>query len=425
MNKKFFLLIILVTAILTSYIQGEDTEITAIKGVRIFPVKGSEIPEGIILIKGNKIEAVGSDINIPKGARVIDASGLRAYPGMIDGSSFLGLMEISSVRATVDVREAGDINPQALAFEALRPDSMHIPIARAHGITAALVCPSGGLVAGQSGLIKLDGWTPGELIIKAPAAMHIEFPNIRVRTRRRDSGQEEPASKQIEKLKELFNKARHYEKMREYARQKMLLPLPDFDLKLESLLPVVKGELPVIISVHAEKDIIDVIDFVKEEKLKAILFGVTEGWMVADKIAEAGLPVILGSLTALPPKWEHGYDALYRMPSILKKAGVKIAFSSQSASLAKDLPFQAAKAAAFGLPKEEALKAVTLYPAQIFEVDHLMGSLEKGKLANIVLCDGDILEIRTHIKHVFIEGKEVDLSNRYTELLEKYKKRIE
>ncbi|MFW6159616.1 MAG: amidohydrolase family protein [Acidobacteriota bacterium] len=423
MNKKLALTIILSVAFLVSFVQSKETEVVAIKGARIIPVVGEEIPQGVILIKGSKIEAVGTEVLIPDGARVVDASGLKAYPGMIDGFSFLGLMEISTIRATVDVRETGDINPQALAFEALRPDSMHIPIARANGITASLVCPSGGLIAGQSGLIKLDGWTPGEMIIKAPVAMHIEFPSIRARTRRGGSADTEPASKQIEELKELFKEARYYQNRREYAKQNLLLPLPNFDLKLESLLPVIQGELPVIISVHAEKDIKDVINFVNEEKLDAILFGVTEGWKVVDEIAEAGFPVIMGTLTAMPPKWEDGYDALYRLPSYLQKAGVKIAFSSQSASLAKDFPYQAAKAAAFGLPKEEALKAVTLYPAQIFGVAHLMGSLEKDKLANIVLCDGDILELRTSIKHVFIEGQEVDLANRYTELLEKYKKR--
>ncbi|HDJ22641.1 MAG TPA: amidohydrolase, partial [Candidatus Aminicenantes bacterium] len=218
--------------------------------------------------------------------------------------------------------------------------------------------------------------------------------------------------------------ARYYEKRRLAAQKNTLLPYPDFDEKLEALLPVVQGQLPVMISVYAENDIKQVIKLVKEEKLKAILFGVHDGWKVANEIAQAGLPVVLDSLYNMPVRWEDGYDALYRNPAALVKAGVKIAFSSQSASVAKDLPWHAAKAVAFGLEAEEALKAVTINPAEIFGVADQMGSLEKGKLANIVLTDGDILEIKRHVKHLFIEGQEIDLSNYYTELLHKFEKRL-
>jgi imidazolonepropionase-like amidohydrolase len=149
---------------------------------------------------------------------------------------------------------------------------------------------------------------------------------------------------------------------------------------------------------------------------------VTDGWKVAEEIKKSGIPVVFGSMNSMPARWEDGYDSVFRNPSVLKQAGVKIAFSSSSASLAKDLPYHAAKAAAFGLDRREALKAVTIYPAQIFEVDDRMGSLEEGKLANIVIADGDILELGTHIKHVFIEGVEADLKTLYEELLKKYKR---
>ena len=343
---------------------------------------------------------------------------------MIDGLCYLGLQEIRSIRGTIDSRETGRINPQVLTAEALRPDSMHIPIARANGITTALVAPSGGLIAGQSSLIRLVDRTREEMIVKSPAAMHINLPTLGRPRFRREKKPQEQASKQIKELKELFNKARYYQKRKLYAKKNLLLPLPEFDEKLDSLLPVVNGQLPVMISVHTEKDIRDAIKFVKEEGLKAIFFGVTEAWKVADEIKKSGIPVVLGSLYTLPPKWEDGYDALYRNPAVLSKAGVKIAFSSQSASLAKDLPYHAAKAAAFGLDRKEALKGVTIYPAQIFGVDDILGSLEKGKKANIVLADGDILELKTHIRHVFIDGREMDLTTRYEELLEKFKKGI-
>jgi imidazolonepropionase-like amidohydrolase len=227
----------------------------------------------------------------------------------------------------------------------------------------------------------------------------------------------------IKELKELLNKARFYKIRKDAASKNSLLSLPGFDETLEFLLPAINRELPVMISVHSDKDIKAAIQFVREENLKAIFLGVEQGWMVAEDIKKADIPVVLSNLYNMPPVWEDGYDALYRNPGILNKAGVKIAFSSESASVAKDLPYHAAKAAAFGLDRQEALKAVTIYPAQIFGVDGSMGSLEKGKIANIVLADGDILELGTNIIKVFIDGKETDLSNRYTELLEKFKKK--
>lgn len=401
----------------------KSPRVIAIKGATIIPVVGEDITDGVILIKDGKIEAVGKNVAIPQNAQIIPAKGLFAYPGMIDGCSYLGLQEISSIRATVDYRETGTFNPQLKTVEALRPDSIHIPIARANGITAAVLVASGGLISGQCGLVRLVGWTPEEMVVKSSVAMCIQFPSIPRFRRRVETQPREQTSKRIEELKEILNKARYYQKRKEMAKKNLNLPLPEFDEKLEFLLPVINGKLPVMISVYAEKDIQAAIKFVEEEKLKAIFFGVTEGWKVSGDIKKSGIPVVFGSLNAMPSKWEDGYDAIYRNPRVLAKAGVKFAFSSQSASLAKDLPYNAAKAAAFGLDKKEALKGVTIYPAQIFGVDKMMGSLEKGKVANIVLADGDILELRTNIKHVFIDGKEVDISNRYTELLEKFKKR--
>jgi imidazolonepropionase-like amidohydrolase len=403
--------------------RDENSKIIAIRDVFIVPVVGQDIPEGTILIKDGLIAEIGRNIPVPHGAKIYDAKGLRAYPGLIDCSCYLGLYEIGSIQATIDNRETGDINPQVKAVEALRPDSMHIPIARSNGITTALVVPTGGLVAGQSGLIRLAGWTPEEMVIKESMAMHIEFPSMGRSRGRSTSQPQQPASKKIIELKELFHKARIYQKQKNAADKDKRLPLPEFDEKLEFILPVVNGRLPVMISVHSEQDICDAIQFVRDENIKSIFFGVSQGWMVADKIKEVEIPVVFGSLYAMPPKWEDGYDSLYRNPKILQEAGVLFAFSSQSATLAKDLPYHAAKAAAFGLDKKEALKGVTIYPAQIFGIDDTMGSLEKGKVANIVLADGDILELSTSVKHVFIDGKEMDLSSVYTEQLDKYKKR--
>jgi len=424
MKRTFFIFsLLLAFSIFVGYGQEKSPELIAIKDATIVPVVGQTIPSGTLLIKNGLIEAVGQDIDIPPGAKIIDAKGLYAFPGMIDSTCTLGLEEIGSVSATIDVRETGRINPQVFSVEAIRPDSVHIPISRSNGITSALVVPKGGLIAGKSGLIRLVGYTPDELVIKSPVALHIEFPSGRGSRRRSTSPTQEQASRQIKELKDIFHKARYYQKRKEAARKDSRLALPEFDEILENLLPVVNGELPVMISVHAEQDILDTIKFVKEENIEAIFYGVTDGWKIPEEIRESGIPVVFASLYGMPAKWEDGYDALYRNPSVLSKAGVKIAFSSQSASLAKDLPYHAAKAAAFGLDKQEALKAVTIYPAEIFGMGDKLGSLEKGKIANVVLADGDILELGTNITHVFIDGIEMDLSSLYTELLDKFKKR--
>ncbi len=431
---KFLLSLVIIACLVQSAV-ALDTEKTgqsdqgllAIVNARIVPVVGQEIPSGTILVENGKIKALGPDLKIPSGTRIVEARGLTAYPGMIDSYSSLGLVEISGVPATVDNRETGRINPQVKAIEALKYDSMHIPIARSNGIVAAVVAPSGGLIAGQSTLVKLDGWTNREMVIKESLALVVELPGLRGGRRGfMGLGAQQAAvstEQALTELKELFDKARMYEVRREQAAKNLLLPRPDFDETSHCLLPVVKGELPVIFSVQADKDILQTIRFVQEQKIKAILYGVHQGYKVAEEIKQAGIPCLIGSLYEQPPVWEDGYDSLFLNPVLLHRAGVKIAFSSSSSSAAKDLPYHAAKAAAFGLDRLEALKAVTIYPAQIFGVDKLMGSLEAGKLANIVLAEGDLLELGTRIEKVFIEGREVDLNNRYTELLEKFRKR--
>jgi imidazolonepropionase-like amidohydrolase len=402
----------------------------AITNVRIVPVSGPDVPSGTIVIRDGRIADIGAGIAAPAGAEIVDGRGQTAFPGMIDGYSSLGLQEITGVSATVDNRETGRINPQVWAIEALRYDSMHIPIARSNGITAAIVAPSGGLISGRSVLIKLDGWTNREMIVKNPAALQIEFPEIRSGRggaagfgQRGGGGGALDTAGQIAELKELFAKARSYEKRKAYAKKNLSVALPDFDETSEFLLPVLKGEVAVMISVHADRDIQAAIKFVREEGLKAVFHGAEQGWKVAADLKASGIPVIINQLYASPPVWDDGYDQLFLNAVKLAGAGVKIAFSSGSATAAKDLPYHAAKAAAFGLDRREALRAVTLSPAEIFGVGAEMGSLEKGKAANIVLADGDILEMRTNIKAVFIDGKPCDMSNRYTELLDKFKKR--
>ncbi len=323
-------------------------------------------------------------------------------------------------------QETGRINPQVRAIEAIRYDSMHIPIARSNGITAAVAAPSGGLIAGVSCLLRLDGWTHRQMVVEPAAAMQIELPGLRAArgafAGRRSGPPPADGPALLKELRRLFGEARAYEKRRDAAAGNGLLALPEFNETCEAILPLLKGRMPAMIAVHGERDIRAAIAFVRDENIKAVFYGAEQGFKAAGEIAKAGIPVILGSLYDLPPVWEDGYDALYRNPGILAAAGVKIAFSSSSASLAKDLPYHAAKAAAFGLDRAEALRAVTINPAEILGVAATMGSLEKGKAANIVLADDDILEMRTNIRKVYIDGREVDLANRYTELLDKFRR---
>ena len=425
MTRRALLAALIVIAAVPFLTAADKT--IAITNARIVPVVGAEIAKGTIVIRDGKIEAIGADVAVPAGAEVVDAAGLRAYPGMIDGYSQLGLVEISAVSATVDNRETGMINPQARALEAIRYDSMHIPITRSNGITAAIVAPSGGLVSGVSCLLRLDGWTNREMAIDGAVAMMIELPALRSRGGFGGGGRmggqplaDGPAL--LKQLKDLFAAARAYEKRRDAAAKSAGLALPGFNETYEALLPLFKGKMRAMIAVHSERDIRAAIQFVKDEGLKAVFYGVEQGFKAADDLAKAGIPVVMGSMYDMPPVWEDGYDSIFRNAGIMAKAGVKVAFSSSSSSVAKDLPYHAAKAAAFGLDKAEALRAVTINTAEIFGVADRMGSLEKGKAANVVLADGDILEMRTNIKKVYIDGRETDMSNRYTELLEKFKK---
>lgn len=402
----------------------------AITNAKIVPVVGPDLASGTIVIRDGKIADLGAGISVPPGAEIVDGKGLTAFPGMIDGYSFLGLQEITGVNATVDNRETGRINPQVWAIEALRYDSMHIPIARSNGITAAIVAPTGGLISGRSVLIKLDGWTNREMVVKNPAALQIELPDVRSGRgggggfgQRGGGAVMQSAATLLAELKGLFATARAYDKRKLFARKIPTVALPDFDETSEFLLPVLKGEVAVMISVHADRDIQAAIKFVKDEGLKAVFYGAEQGWKIAADLKASGIPVVISPLYAMPPVWDDGYDQLFMNAVRLAQAGVRIAFSSGSATAAKDLPYHAAKAAAFGLDRREALKAVTISPAEIFGVAGEMGSLEKGKAANIVLADGDLLEQRTTIKAVFIDGKPCDMSNKYTELLDKFKKR--
>jgi len=410
-----------------------DQGVYAIRNARIVTVNGATIERGTVLIRDGKIAAVGANVSVPGNAKVIDAQGLSVYPGLIDSNTTLGLTEVGQVNATVDTTELGDFKANMKALTAVNPNSELIPVARMNGVTTALTCPRGGLIAGQCALINLDGWTPQEMKLQAPAAMQMIYPVIGFGGRRGGGfaqilgqpgeQQRQQRDRQIESLRKKLEDAQAYAKAKDAAAADKSLPLRTIDLGLEAMIPVVKGEVPVLIDANGEREIRGAIELADRYKLKLIINGGDNASRVARTLKEKNIPVILGAVLDLPDNEDDSYDTPYARAAELHKAGVKFAFSTATASDVRLLPYHAGTAAAFGLPKEEALKGVTIYPAQILGVDKLVGSIETGKIANLVVTDGDILEFRTKVKHMFINGHPVDLTNKHTRLYERFKDR--
>jgi len=406
----------------------------AITNARIVTVSGATIENGTIVIQNGKIVAVGANASIPSGAETIDGKGLSVYPGMIDAGTNLGLAEITlGVPGSVDLAETGDMNANAKAILGINPHSTHINVTRVNGITTVLSVPTGGIVSGQAAIINLNGSTQAEMAVIPTFGLVVNFPRISTFggfnpgapgqtvdfsevIRQRD--------RRAEDLRKLFRDAENYAKVQDaYAKDKSL-PYPTTDLKMAAMTPYVRGEKPVIFTAERERDIRNVINFVKEMKIKAIILGGQEAWKAASELQQNNIAVIYTNIYNLPVRNDDAYDYLFEAPAKLQKARVRFAVSSgNDGAEIRDLPYHAGLAAAYGLPKDEALKAVTLYPAQILGISDRLGSIETGKIANIVVADGDILEPRTNIKYLFIGGRMLPLTSRHTKLFEQFKDR--
>jgi imidazolonepropionase-like amidohydrolase len=409
---------------------------TVIRNARIVTVSGAVIERGSVLISGTKVAAVGANVTAPPGANVIDGSGKTVYPGLVDGLTTIGLVEVGQGAAgTVDTNETGDVNPHAKAWVALHPQSELIPVARANGITSVLSAPGGGLISGQSALIRLAGSTPDQLAIKPQAAMHMVFPSGRPvfdiaqafqepelktfeeRQRERRRNQE----KELNRLKNLLEEAKAYGAALEAAKQGKA-PAPKPDLPMEALAPVARGELPVIMRADAEDDIKAAVKFAGERSLKLIIAGGLEAWRCADLLKQKDVAV-LTNVDRLPRRESDAYDAAYTNPAQLHRAGVRFAIVSDDASQVRNLPYEAAMARAYGLPADAAIRAITLSPAEILGVASRIGSLEAGKDANLFVATGDIMDHRSQVTHVFIDGVPQSLETRHTRLYEEFKGR--
>lgn len=400
-----------------------------LRNATVHTVSGANISGGAVVVIAGRIAEIGTKVSVPKGARVIDLQGLHLYPGLIDSATQLGLTEIGSVRETNDSADIGDFNPQLRAIVAVNPASEHIPVTRANGITTAVTGPAGGVLSGQAALIHLAGWTWEEMAVAPAISMQLQFPVIETPPRMFriiDPGAprtpftelKRSYDRRLQQLHEFVEQARRYQRAK-------AAKMPGFepDLKLEAMLPVLDGRMPVAVRADRERAIRDAIKFAEQEKLRIVLIHPEEAWKVAADLKAKNIPVILGPTLSLPAEEDDPYDKPYTVPAELYKAGVKFAFGSFSASFARNLPYQAANAVAYGLPYNEALKAVTLNAAEIWGVADQVGSIDKGKWADLIVTDGDPLETRTQVKQAFIRGKPVDLENKHHRLYEIYSKR--
>ncbi len=401
-----------------------------IRGGTVVPVVGARIPNGTVVISQGKIQAVGANVQAPQGATVVDATGLYVYPGMIDSGTELGLTEIGSVPGSTDTREIGDFNPQDVALTAVNAHSELIPVTRVNGVTTVVTSASGALMSGTAALIDLWGWTPDEMAIKPRVAQVMSYPSSGGAGGRgggfgqRPQGDaSETASRQVRAMRDFFADARAYAAVKAKLAAGGSVPNgPRVNQAMESLVPAIRGEMPIIFDVNTIDQIRGVLTLADSFKLKVILRGARDAWRLADTLAARGIPVIVGPTTQAPGS-DDPYDALYAQPGVLAKAGVKIAFQTSGASDVRDLPYNAALASAYGLDMDEAMKALTINPAQIFGVADRYGSLEPGKVANVMVTTGNPLDVRSNVKYLFIRGEQVSLTDRHTKLYEQFKAR--
>jgi len=409
----------------------------AITHAKIFTLAGPSIEDGTVVIHEGKIAAVGAGVPIPAGAQVIDAKGLQVYPGLFDPVTQMGLSEIGAVSATVDTTETGSFNPDVTAATAILPSSAHIPVTRASGITEVIAAPSSGgfdsrnatnLVGGQASAIHLAGWTAEEMLINKRAAMVVDWPGVETRSfdlstftnkEKSFADAKKEYDKQVTELADYIEQARHYVQ----ALQSSGSPGFQRDVKLEAMAPVIRGEIPLLVFADKARQIRDAVEFCDKQKLKIILAGGTEAWKEKDLLRSRSVPVILRPTLGGPTEEDDAYDRLLTQPEELRAAGIKIAFGSFDNSFARRLGQNAANAVAHGLPYEEGLKAVTLYPAQMFGLDAQLGTVETGKTANLIVTNGDPLEVTTDVRYLFIKGQLTSTDNKQKALYEKYMNR--
>ncbi|MCY3808614.1 MAG: amidohydrolase family protein [Gemmatimonadetes bacterium] len=395
----------------------------AITGGTIHTLAGDPFV-GTVVIRAGEIAAVGADVEVPADAQIVDATGQHVYPGMFDAASRLGLTEVGAVSVTNDHREQGAYKPHLQAATAIHPASEHIPVARANGITHTLTVPQGGRVPGQASLVVLDGWTIEEMAIDLGAAMAISYPSRRGGFGRGGGGGEggwKAAEKRyretVAELDEWLEAARRYDAAAAAGTT------VERDLKAEAMARVARGEMPVLLAANGERDIRSAVEWASRQNLRFVIAGGREAWRIADWLAEAGVDVVLSPTQSLPSGPDEPYDEAYANPGKLHAAGVRIAFATFGSSDSRTLPYEAAQAVPYGLPRDAAIAAVTRNAAEMLGFGARLGTIEAGRIANLMITDGDPLEIRTQVTGLFILGREASLDNKHERLYERYRAR--
>src|SRR6185312_16351273 len=406
-----------------------NSDVIVLRGGKLLTVSHGIIENGVLVMEKGRIAAIGgANTAIPKGAKVIDVSGMTVYPGLIDSETHIGLTEVQADKMTNDMIEMSDeIMPHMHVYDAFHAETAVIPVTRINGITNAIVAPaSNDTLPGQDSFIQLAGKSADEMILVRDIAMPLNFTGEQRRNQSFEQAKY-PFTRMgmAAQLRQAFIDAQDYEqKLAAYDKKKAADsekagPPPKRDLRLEALLPYLRGQKPIVLAAEEGNDVQTAMDLAHEFHLKVVLNHLTHSTAVFDKVAASGFPVIVGPIYEQPKESER-YDAVFRVPTELAKRGVKIAFATYDAHNVRNLPYAAGYATAFGLPHDEALKALTINPAQIWGVDKDLGSLDVGKMGNVVVANGDPLDVKTDVKHVFIGGEEIPLVSKQTQLRDQY-----
>lgn len=397
----------------------------AITNATVHTITNGTIENATVLIKDGKISAVGKQVSPGQDFEVIDGTGKHIYPGMIDSGTRLGLSEVGSVSLTHDYNEVGDIIPHMEALTAVNPSSALIPVTRVSGVTTALAVPSGGLFPGKAALINLHGYTPQQMYTGFSAPV-MNFPASGKRgwwDKRSDEEIKKASEKAMKQLDDVWQKVEQYHRIDSARAAGSTAVELGYYPEMKALLPVYRNEEPLLVEVNKAEDIKKAIEWVEKKKINAIFTGVNEGFRVADELAKAKIPVIVGPTLSTPSQDYDRFDKPYANPGILKKAGVKVAIRTMETENVRNLPYNAGFAAAYGMSKEDALKAITIVPAELFNVADELGSIEVGKQATLFISTGDPFETSTDVEQVFIRGWKIPMVSRHTQLYEEFLQR--
>lgn len=395
----------------------------AIQGATIHTVTNGVIENGTIVFDNGVITAIGTDVTVPAGARIVDGTGKHIYPGLVDAYSTVGISEIGAVGVSSDVNELGDFNPNVRADVAVNAESRHIGTSRSAGVLVAFSTPDGGLVSGMSSALSLEGWSWEEMSLESAAALNVNWPDPNPRRFRGFGGGqgEDPPSyeEQVQQLKSFFAEARAYRDAVGAGEELRT------DSRYAAMIPALDGEIPVVVAANGAAQINDAITWGLEEGIDIVIRGGADAIHVADRLVANDIPVILTSTMAAPERSYEGYDGAYSMPARLHEAGVRFAISGGSGSLYTNrLPWEAGVAVAFGLPEEEAMRAVTINAAEFMGISDRVGSLETGKQATFLITTGTPLDMTNDIEQSYIQGREIDMMDIQKFFFEKYMTKV-